>query len=129
MKTKDAEAEPEKPKTPRSVFWCSESLKEELVNTWPLEMKRRVGFQLRKVQDGLDPDDWKPMNTIGTGVKEIRLQDADRSQYRLIYIAKYEEAIYVLHVITKKTTQKTDPNDIQQARTRLKEVERARRKK
>jgi phage-related protein len=123
------EVEPDKPKVAKPVIWCSESLKDELVNNWSIEIRRRAGFQLRKVQDGFDPDDWKPMNTIGVGVKEIRLQDEDKSQYRLIFIAKYEEGIYVLHVITKNAAQKTAPNDIQQARTRLKEVERVRRKK
>ena len=62
------------------------------------------------------------MPSIGTGVREIKLQDDDKSQYRLIYIANFEEGVYVFHVITKKTTEQTSPQDIQIAKKRLKEI-------
>lgn len=62
------------------------------------------------------------MPDIGTGVREIKLQDKDKSQYRLIYIANFEEAIYVFHVITKKTTEQTTTHDKNTAKKRLGEI-------
>lgn len=62
------------------------------------------------------------MPSIGMGVNEIKLQDENKSQYRLIYVAKFEEAIYVIHVITKKTSQKTSTRDIDLAKKRLAEI-------
>lgn len=85
-------------------------------------MRKDGGFQLGRVQQGLDPDNYRPMPTIGTGVREIKLQDEDKSQYRLIYIANFAEGIYVFHVITKKTTEQTSPQDIQTAKKRLSEI-------
>lgn len=85
------------------------------------QAKDTTGQQLRKVQYGQDPDDWKPMPSIGTSVKEIRVKAAD-GIYRTIYIAKFEEAVYVLHAFQKKT-QKTPRQDIELAKTRLKALE------
>jgi phage-related protein len=56
----------------------------------------------RQQQRGLEPDDWKPFNDIGAGTKEIRIRDAD-GIYRVMYVAKFKEAIYVLHCFQKKT--------------------------
>ena len=55
-----------------------------------------------KVQAGLDPTDWKPFDDVGAGTKEIRIKDAS-GIYRVMYVAKFEEAIYVLHCFQKKT--------------------------
>jgi len=57
---------------------------------------------LGKVQAGLDPTDWKPFDDVGAGVREIRIRDKN-GIYRVIYVAKFEEAIYVLHCFRKKT--------------------------
>ena len=103
------------------VFW-PENLTEEIKNDWPVEMRKEGGFQLGRVQQGLEPNNYRPMPNIGAGVKEIKLQDEGKNQYRLIYIAKFEEAIYVFHVITKKTTESTSKHDIDLARKRLSEV-------
>jgi phage-related protein len=54
------------------------------------------------VRAGLDPDDWKPFDDVGAGTREIRIREAS-GIYRLLYVAKFEEAIYVLHCFTKKT--------------------------
>lgn len=62
------------------------------------------------------------MPSIAPGVREIKVQDENKSQYRLIYIAKFEEGIYVFHVITKKTTEKTEKGDLEISRTRYKEI-------
>ena len=86
---------------------------------WPEAVRKEGGFQLYRVQQGLEPNNFRPMPTIGAGVKEIKLQDDDKSQYRLIYIAKFEEAVYVFHVITRKTTEATSPPDIALAKKRL----------
>lgn len=85
---------------------------------FPAEPRREAGFQLGKVQAGLDPDDWKPFDDVGTGTREIRLRDTS-GIYRVMYVAKFEEAIYVLHCFQKKTgaTTKHD-KDIAEARYR-----------
>ncbi len=79
-----------------------------------------AGYQLFRVQSGLDPDDWKPMPSISPGVREIRLRDATGA-FRVIYIATRPEGIYVLHCFQKKS-QKTSEQDIQLARERLKAI-------
>jgi phage-related protein len=63
---------------------------------------KEAGFQLSKVQAGLEPTDWKPFDDVGAGTKEIRVKDAS-GIYRVMYIAKFEEAIYVLPCFQKKT--------------------------
>lgn len=85
---------------------------------FPTEPRREAGFQLGKVQAGLDPDDWKPFDDVGSGTREIRLRDTS-GIYRVMYVAKFEEAIYVLHCFQKKTgaTTKHD-KDIVEARYR-----------
>jgi phage-related protein len=87
---------------------------------FPLEAKRESGYQLDMVQRGEDPSDWKPMRTIEAGVREIRLRE-ESGAYRVIYIAKLKEAVYVLHAFQKKT-QKTAKADIETAKRALKTV-------
>lgn len=69
---------------------------------FPQPMRREVGYQIDQVQHGLDPDDWKPMNTIGAGVKEVRMRD-DSGIYRVFYVAKFGNTVYVLHCFKKKS--------------------------
>lgn len=69
---------------------------------FPKEARKEAGFQLGKVQAGLEPTDWKPFDDVGAGTKEIRIRDASGS-YRVMYVAKFEEAIYVLHCFQKKS--------------------------
>lgn len=78
---------------------------------FPQEIRREAGHQLDRVQQGMEPDDWKPMKTIGSGVKEIRIKDANGA-FRVLYVAKLKDAIYVLHCFQKKTekTAQTDLN-------------------
>ena len=80
------------------------------LRAFPAVARREAGHQLDQVQQGRDPDDWKPMSTIGQGVREIRIREADGA-FRVIYVAKFESAIYVLHCFQKKT-QKTSREDI-----------------
>ena len=86
----------------------------------PPTARREIGFQLNKLQEGEQPDDWKPMQSIGPGVAEIRVRDTTGA-YRTIYVAKFSEAIYVLHVF-KKQGQKTAQPDIEVARQRYREL-------
>lgn len=97
------------------------SSKEDL-KAFPDNVVDDMGHQLFLVQCGLEPDDWKPMTTIGTGVREIRVRDAS-GIYRTVYLATRSEAVYVLHCFQKKT-QQTALQDIRLARQRLKEISR-----
>lgn len=91
----------------------------DALQNFPTTARREAGYQLDRVQRGYDPKDWKPMSTIGQGVREIRINE--QGQYRIIYIAKFEEAIYVLHAFQKKT-QKTNKHDIEIAKGALQQV-------
>ena len=82
--------------------------------------RQQAGFQLHKIQQGLVPDDWKPMPAVGAGVREIRIRE-DGGAYRVIYVTKMGDAIYVLHAFEKKT-HKTRKQDIDLARKRLQEI-------
>jgi len=74
------------------------------------------------VQRGLDPEDWKPTQTIGPGVREIRVRDATGA-FRVIYIASLGDAVYVLHAFAKKT-QRTSQRDLMLAQLRLRALRR-----
>lgn len=87
-----------------------------VIREFPDEAKRDAGYQLDRVQRGLDPDDWKPMTTIGSGVREIRLREKSGA-FRVIYITAYAEKVVVLHAFQKKT-EKTTKHDIDLAKTR-----------
>ena len=87
---------------------------------FPQTVMREVGHQLDKVQHGLEPDDFKPMPTIGAGVMELRIWD-EAGTFRVVYVAKFEDAVYVLHCFKKKTSQ-TAQHDIELARKRFKEL-------
>jgi len=82
----------------------------------PEDARETAGYQLFKVQQGKEPDDWKPMAMVGTGVQEIRLWE-ESGTYRILYVARFEEALYVLHVFEKRS-QKTPQRDIQLAKER-----------
>ena len=84
----------------KEIRWIGSSYQDVL--DFPKSVRKEAGFQLGKIQSGLDPDDWKPFNEIGAGVKEIRIRDQSGS-YRVMYVAKFAEAIYVLHSFQKKT--------------------------
>jgi phage-related protein len=81
-----------------------------------------AGHQIDQVQRGRDPDDWRPMNTVGPGVREIRIRDA-AGAFRVIYTAKFADAVYVLHCFQKKT-QKTRKADIDLAARRYRDLAR-----
>lgn len=86
------------------------------LRAFPATVRQEVGYQLDKVQRGLEPKDWKPMATVGQGVQEFRIRDANGA-FRVIYVAKLAEAVYVLHCFQKKT-QKTSKADLDLAEAR-----------
>lgn len=90
------------------------------LRSFPLPARKEAGYQLDRVQNGEQSDDWKPMRTIGAGVQEIRIRD-EAGQYRVIYTAKFADAVYVLHCFQKKT-QKTSQHDLDIAAKRYKEI-------
>lgn len=90
------------------------------LRAFPNDARHEAGYQLDKVQHGQEPSDWKPMKTVGEGVKEIRIRD-DAGAFRVIYLAKLADAAYVLHCFQKKTEQ-TSRKDIALARQRFKDL-------
>jgi phage-related protein len=90
------------------------------LRSFPITARRQAGFQIDLVQHGQMPDDWKPMPTIGQGVQEIRIRDA-AGAFRVVFVAKFAEAIYVLHCFQKKT-QRTSKPDLALAETRYREL-------
>ena len=82
--------------------------------------RREAGYQIDRVQNGYEPDDWKPMSSIGAGVQEIRIRDA-AGAFRVVYVAKFADAIYVLHCFQKKT-QKTSKTDLDLAESRYRDL-------
>ncbi len=108
----------------RPLAWLGSSL--DAVRAFPADAKRAAGYQLGRVQQGLMPDDWKPMTTVGAGVFEIRIHT--RLEHRVFYVAKYEDAVYVIHAFEKRTP-KTRDADVGLARKRLADFQRVRGKK
>jgi phage-related protein len=87
---------------------------------FPPSARRAAGYQLDRVQRGLEPDDWKPMKTVGPGVRELRIRDR-AGAFRVIYLAALADCIVVLHAFQKKT-QRTAKQDIDLAAKRFREL-------
>ena len=102
----------------KRIQFLGDSLKS--LREFPEDAKHDVGYQLDKVQRGEQPDDFKPMPSIGKGVEEIRVRD-DSGIYRVIYTARLADAVYVLHAFQKKT-QTTAKRDIALASKRYAEL-------
>ena len=92
--------------TIKPVEWLGDS--RERVQAFPSEARREVGFELWEVQQGKQPSDWKPMPSVGLGVNEIRVRAGNA--YRLIYVARFSEAVYVLHAFEKKSRKTSKPD-------------------
>ncbi|MFQ6758631.1 MAG: type II toxin-antitoxin system RelE/ParE family toxin [Deltaproteobacteria bacterium] len=104
----------------KPLCFLGDSLK--CLRGFPEDARQDAGYQLDKVQHGEQPDDFKPMPSIGRGAEEIRVRD-DSGAYRVIYTAKLADAVYVLHAFQKKT-QATAKRDIDLARARYSELNR-----
>ncbi len=102
----------------RPVRFLGDSLK--CLRGFPKGVRQDAGYQLDKVQRGEQPDDFKPMPVIGKGVEEIRVMDATGA-YRVIYVARRAEAVYVLHAFQKKT-QATAKNGLEIAKRRFRQL-------
>lgn len=112
------------PSLPRSVEFLGTSLDD--LRAFPTPARREAGYQLDRVQHGLEPDDWKPMSSIGQGVREIRVRDS-AGAFRIIYLAKFLDAVYVLHCFQKKSQRTASPDlDMAKRRYRLLLKERSR---
>lgn len=101
----------------KPVAWVGDSLRR--LREFPPEAMHDLGYELELVQGGFEPKDWKPMPSVGAGVSEIRVHAG--GAFRLLYFAKFPEAIYVLHTFQKKT-RKTAKLDIALARQRLRAI-------
>ena len=101
----------------KPIEFCGRS--REAIRAFPTNIKREAGHQLDRVQRGLDPIDWKPMPSLGAGIKEIRLWGDE--QYRVIYLAAFENRVVVLHAFQKKS-RKTGKPDIQAVQRALKDL-------
>ena len=96
----------------------------ECLRQFPEDARHDAGYQLEQVQHGKQPTDFKSMSSVGKGVEELRVWD-DSGTYRVVYIARFTEAVYVLHAFQKKT-RATSERDIELARTRYTELRRGR---
>lgn len=101
----------------KEVFWVGSTLDD--LRAFPEDARSIAGHQLHLVQQGLEPDDWKPMGSVGSGVHELRVHTA--MEHRVFYVAKFAEGIYVLHAFQKKTRQ-TSERDLELARERYRAV-------
>jgi phage-related protein len=85
----------------KQITWLGST--HQTVKGYTVKVKQEIGYNLDKVQRGLTPHDWKPMPSVGHGVKEIRIHE--ENEYRILYVAKFAESIYVLHAFIKKSEQ------------------------
>ena len=101
----------------KEIIWLGNSYQDLLA--FQKAARQDAGYNLDKLQRGKEPSDWKPMTSIGQGVKELRIHY--ENEYRVIYLAQRSKGIYILHSFVKKT-QKTSPQHIELARKRFKEL-------
>jgi phage-related protein len=107
----------------KNITWLGNT--HTIIKSYRNIVRQQIGYNLDKVQRGMDPVDWEPMSSVGQGVKEIRIHE--ENEYRVFYVAKFEEAVYVLHTFIKKTEQ-TSKKDIELGKKRYTEMLKIRRK-
>jgi phage-related protein len=105
----------------KKIFWVGSTLQD--LRAFPEDARSIAGHELHLVQQGLEPDDWKPMTSVGPGVQELRIHTG--VEHRVFYLAKFAEGVYVLHAFLKKT-QQTAQRDLELARERYRDVLRGR---
>lgn len=101
----------------KDIIWLGSSYR--ALRAFPKSAKQQAGYGLDRIQRGLEAPDWKPMSSVGKGVKELRIHTA--TEYRIVYVASYREAVYVLHAFEKKS-QKTAKQDLALIRMRYQEL-------
>lgn len=97
----------------KPVYWLGDSRR--VVRSFPARARYQAGFQLWEIQQGNEPSDWKPMPIVGAGVREIRIHVG--TEYRILYVATYPEAVYILHAFEKRT-RRSPKADIELAHNR-----------
>jgi phage-related protein len=99
------------------------------VTNFPDRARSDAGYGLHLVQQGRMPADWKPFETVGAGTYEIRIRthEGGNVQHRVLYVAKFPEAVYVLHAFAK-TTRETSAHDVEVGRARYAEMLRLRKR-
>ena len=115
----------EKPSAEKPLHWMGSSKRD--LRSFPDQARNEAGYNLGLVQTGRPPRNWKPMESIGPGAAEIRVKTnvGGTREHRVVYVAKFPEAVYVLHAFEKKS-QKTSPHDIDVAKARYSETMRLR---
>lgn len=108
------------PALPKDALIAWEGDSKEVISSFPEEARQNLGFQLRLLQQGQQPTDYRPMNTVGPGVFELRDQDG-RAWYRVIYLSRVRDVVHVLHCFEKKSRE-TPVREINTARQRLRAV-------
>ena len=101
----------------KRLLWLGSSRPD--IRAFPADARRMAGFQLLRVQQGLEPNDWKPMASIGPGVLELRIHTD--TEHRVCFVARFAEGIYVLHAFEKRS-RKTSAKDLELARGRYREL-------
>ncbi|MBU8977669.1 type II toxin-antitoxin system RelE/ParE family toxin [Lysobacter sp. MMG2] len=101
------------------MCWLGSALDD--LKRFPEDARREAGYDLRRIQSGLDPRNWKPMKTVGAGVREIRIADSSGA-FRVFYVIERLDAVYVLHAFQKKS-QKTEQKDIDKGKARYQLIE------
>lgn len=106
----------------KPIVWLGNSL--TCLRSFEIKARRQIGYNLDKLQHNQEPYDWKPILEVGCGVREIRVHAG--KEYRVIYVTKVADAIYVLHAFIKKT-QQISKRDIDIIRQRYAEIKALRR--
>lgn len=96
----------------------------ECLRQFPEDARHDAGYQLEQIQHGKQPTDFKPMSSVGKGVEELRVWD-DSGTYRVLYVARFADVVYVLHAFQKKS-RATSARDLELARTRYTDLKRGR---
>ena len=102
----------------KTLHWMGSSLDD--LREFPEAARREAGTDLRFVQQGVEPRDWKPMKTVGKGVREIRVRAADGA-YRVFYVVEDARNVYVLHAF-EKTSSKTRKSDLDIGAQRYRDI-------
>lgn len=102
----------------KPITFLGSSLK--ALRAFPDAARQDAGFQLDLLQRGHQPDDFKPMPAVGAGVEELRVW-CEQGTFRVIYVARLADAVYVLHAFQKKT-QTTAKADVDLAARRYREL-------
>jgi len=101
-----------------TIAWEGDS--REVLKSFPEDIRQNFGFELWELQLGERPSDYRPLTSIGPGVFELRDQD-ERAWYRVVYLSRINDVIYVLHCFEKKSRE-MPRKDFEKAKQRLKAV-------